>query len=315
MTRTRQVVGTAMVIGMLLASCSDDAEPSTAPDEGSAPTTETTATCPERVDQVDVSYVDQGAALQQLDLYQPPDAGCAPVPVVVWVHGGGWRIGDKGASIDAKVRLWNAAGWAVASVNYRLTDAALPASDRVVAPAHNEDAATALGWLVDHAEELGINPGRLALLGHSAGAGVVAALATDPTYLGDVGLEPTDLGCVAPLDTEAFDIGAAAGTGPQLAQVYEDAFGTDPSRWAELSPITHVGEAALPEMFLVTRGTAQRRQVVSTFAAAAEAADGAVTVVDLPGFSHEDVNKEIGAADDTVLTPALQDFLAVCLAG
>ena len=45
-----------------------------------------------------------------------------------------------------------------------------------------------------------------------------------------------------------------------------------------------------------------------------EAADGDVTVVDLPGFTHEDVNKHIGDPTDDVLTPALQAFLADCLA-
>ena len=287
-------------------------------ESASGPTTTVDATpttpCDEPADQMDAAYVEGGDSLQALDLYLPDDAGCGPVPLVVWVHGGGWSIGDKRFSIEDKLALWNEAGWAVASVNYRLTDADLPEADRVMAPAHNQDVAAAVGWLVDNASDLGLDPERVALLGHSAGAGIVAALAADPAYLDAVGLSPTDVDCVAPLDTEAFSVEAAATTGPQLAAIYEAAFGTDPARWADLSPLTHVGDAPVPDLFLVTRGTPARRQVVATFAEAVEAADGDVTIVDLPGFTHEDVNKRIGTAADAELTPALQTFLTTCLA-
>jgi arylformamidase len=275
----------------------------------------TTTACRPAVDRGDVPYVEDGDPLQQLDLYVPANPGCIPLPLVVWVHGGGWQIGDKANAMAPKVRLWTDAGWAVASVNYRLSDAAVPEVDRVMAPSHNEDVAAAVGWLVEHAAETGIDPERIALLGHSAGAGIVASLATDPGYLGREGLEPADLGCVAPLDTEAFSIEVAVGTGPELNDVYTNAFGADPERWAELSPLTHVGEADLPDLFLVTRGLPARRQLVAAFAQAAEDAAGRVTIVDLPGFSHEDVNKKIGDPSDTDLTPALQAFLTTCLVG
>lgn len=276
-------------------------------------TTGPSAPCQAGRPQLDVSYVEGGDRRQVLDLYLPDDAGCEPVPVVVWVHGGGWRTGDKSRAVDDKVDLWTDAGWAVASVNYRLTDPALPEADRVMAPAHNEDVAAAVGWLVGHGADLGIDPERIALAGHSAGAGIVAALATDPSYLDAMGLEPADLTCVAPLDTEAFDIAAAASTAA-LAGIYESAFGTDPRRWEDLSPLTHVGEAPLPDLFVVTRGMFERRRIVHEFASAAERAGGAVTVVDLPGYTHEDVNRQIGADGDVVLTPALQTFLRGCLA-
>lgn len=263
-------------------------------------------------DQLDISYVEGGDPLQALDLYLPDDAGCDPVPVVVWVHGGGWRTGDKRHAVADKVPLWNDAGWAVVSVGYRLSDAAVPEAERVMAPAHNEDVAAAVGWLHEHAAELGIDADNMALVGHSAGAGIIAALAADPAYLQAVDLEPRDIPCVAPLDTEAFEIAAAA-SNQLLAGIYESAFGTDPEQWAELSPLTHLGEAPLPDLFLVTRGLPERRRIVQQFADAAAAVGGNVTVVDLPGFTHEDVNKQIGARSDSVLTPALQEFLTGCL--
>jgi hypothetical protein len=139
-------------------------------------------------------------------------------------------------------------------------------------------------------------------------------LAADPSYLAAVGLAPADLGCVGPLDTEAFDIASAVAT-PPLTSVYQDAFGADPERWAELSPITHLGESPLPDLFLVTRGSAQRRAVVQAFIDAVEAAGGDVIAIDLPTFTHADVNQRIGTRSDTQLTPALDRWLTDCFTG
>jgi acetyl esterase/lipase len=262
---------------------------------------------------VDVPYVTDAHPEQRLDLYLPPSTGCDPVPLVVWVHGGGWRIGDKANAIDTKVRQWNDAGWAVASVNYRLTDVQAPAADRVMAPSHDEDLAAALAWLHAESEALGIDPERVALVGHSAGAGIAAAVTVDPTYLGAHGLDPSTIACVAPLDTEGFDISLLIDGGGATARLYRSVFGDDPAMWDELSPLTHVGDAEPPDLFLVRRGTPARRAQVDAFADAARDAGAEVTVVDLPGFTHEDVNKRIGDPSDDVLTPALQAFLEGCL--
>jgi acetyl esterase/lipase len=262
---------------------------------------------------MDVPYVDGGDPLQRLDLYLPPGDGCDPTPVVVWVHGGGWRVGDKRNNMQDKVDLWNGAGWAVASVN-RLTDMRVPEPERVVAPTHNEDVAAAVAWLVEEAPSIGLDPNRIAVVGHSAGAAITAAVSADPAYLAEHDLDPSAIACSAPLDTEGFDISAAIGDPDAvIGGVYRDAFGTDPARWAALSPITHVGEAPVPPLFLVTRGTAQRRAGVAAFQQAVEDAGGTVTVADLPGFTHEDVNDRIGAPGDDVLTPGLQAFLTGCL--
>ncbi|MDQ7909312.1 alpha/beta hydrolase [Phytohabitans sp. ZYX-F-186] len=122
----------------------------------------------------------------RLDLYVP--AGDGPWPLVVWVHGGAWRTGDRRtlpetiAPLDFFGRV-RRRGYAVASVDYRLSGEA-----RFPAPLH--DVKAAVRWLRAHATDLGLDPDRFALWGESAGGhlAALAALTADATLSGDVGL-------------------------------------------------------------------------------------------------------------------------------
>ena len=116
---------------------------------------------------------------QALDVFVP-DRGeeCAAVPVVVWVHGGTFATGDKGNNVADKVELFNDAGWAFASVNYRLLDEARAVPE----PYQPQDVAAAIAWLNTHADDVGLDPTRVALVGHSAGAYLTADVATDPAF-------------------------------------------------------------------------------------------------------------------------------------
>jgi acetyl esterase/lipase len=155
--------------------------------------------------------------------------------------------------------------------------------------------------------------GRVALAGHSAGGGIVAALAADPGYLGAAGLAPADLSCAAVLDAEGLDIATAVADQGEYADLYPLIFGTDRTAWDELSPIEHLGEATVPPLFLVTRDRPDHQAIVHDFAATARAAGGQATVVGLPTFSHGDVSLRIGDPTDDRLTPALDRFLTGCL--
>lgn len=106
----------------------------------------------------DIAYGDN--PLQVLDLYRPETDG--PVPVVLYLHGGGWQVGDKTA--DAKERLERLAsyGIAVASANYRLVPDA-------TYPAQVEDSKRAVAWLRTHGNEHGLATERVGAWGASAG--------------------------------------------------------------------------------------------------------------------------------------------------
>lgn len=256
--------------------------------------------------------------LTSLDVSTPP-AGtddCSDRPLVVWVHGGGWAGGDKTEFMDDKVRLFGEAGFVFASINYRLTDTTLtPPSPRY--PVHNEDAATAVAWLVQHARKLGVDPHRVAVLGHSAGGGITAAISTDERYLGAHDLPLATIDCAGSMDGEGYDVTAGATTAPpEWRTIYTDAFGTDPSVWADASPINHVASGkGIPRFFIAARGVDWRLEQHLDFIDALQRAGVATTVLDSRSLEHADLTTIVGAPGDTLVTPALMDFLRGCFSG
>jgi acetyl esterase/lipase len=176
---------------------------------------------------------------------------------------------------------------------------------RVMYPTHNDDVTAAVQWVRAHAAEYGGDPNNLSLLGHSAGAGIVSQIATNPRFA------TSPLRCAAALDTEAYDVADSAGGGDAQGVLYQNAFGSDPAVWREASAMTHV-RAGLPGFFVVTRGAPARVSMSRRFVAALSAAGVRNQLVLAQGYDHEGVNDAVGAAGDTVITPALNAFLDAC---
>lgn len=103
----------------------------------------------------------------RLDLYRPT-ATPGPWPVILWVHGGGWETGNKEACPAAFLVK---AGYAVASINYRL-------SQQAIFPAQIEDCKAAVRWLRAHAAEYSLAPEHIGVWGVSAGGHLAALLGT-----------------------------------------------------------------------------------------------------------------------------------------
>lgn len=118
----------------------------------------------------DVEYGKAGERSLKLDLYQPAKPAAKKLPCIVWIHGGGWRGGNKasGSRLLGFVRTGNYVG---VSVGYRL-------SGEAVWPAQIHDCKAAIRWVRTNAEEHGINPERIGLWGSSAGGHLVSLLAT-----------------------------------------------------------------------------------------------------------------------------------------
>ena len=164
--------------------------------------------------------------LQRLDF--TPGAG-RPAPLFIFIHGGGWSFGDKRMAGHMAVHA-RAQGWAFASLNYRLVPAANPQQQA-------EDVAAAIARLVRDADELEIDPARIILSGHSAGAHLAALVGTDPRYLAAHRLPISTLAGIVLLDGAGYDVPAQmARGGPLLRRMYARAFGDDPAFQARVSP-------------------------------------------------------------------------------
>src|SRR3982751_1332915 len=119
----------------------------------------------------DVVYAEYGERRLKLDLYLPPGLDPAsPVPGVIAVRGGGWREGDK-EFFGYIAGNFAMEGFATASIQYRTADEAQ-------FPAAVHDVKAAVRWMRAHAREYGIDPDAIGALGGSAGAHLVAMLAT-----------------------------------------------------------------------------------------------------------------------------------------
>jgi acetyl esterase/lipase len=232
----------------------------------------------------------------ELDLYLPPEVS-APTPVVIFLHGGGWRVGSRRAAGPAYAgrspspfEQLAAGGIAVASIDYRLTGEARW-------PAQLHDAKAAVRWLRARAAEIGIDPERIAAWGESSGGHLAALLGlTSPELDGDVGVVgpssavmavaawyapsdlaslPADLGAdpMAVDSREALLLGAPLPTVPELT--------------AEASPLTYVSADAPPFLLLHGRDDHLIPGVQSErLAAALRAAGGQVECETYPGADH-----------------------------
>jgi carboxylesterase type B len=110
---------------------------------------------------------------QVLDVYAPE--GAKNLPVVFWIHGGGWQAGNK-SMVGVKPKAFMEAGFVFVSINYRL----LPTVDMT---ALTSDVATALGWVLKNIATYGGDPARLLVMGHSAGGQLAALMCTDEKYV------------------------------------------------------------------------------------------------------------------------------------
>jgi acetyl esterase/lipase len=255
----------------------------------------------------DVPTADPGQL--SLDVYTPS----GPVPAggraaIVWVHGGAWQIGDKQSSSIPTKAAWAAAHDRVlVSVNYRL------ATDGPIWPEPARDVAAATSWVLDHADELGVDPSRVALIGHSAGAHLAAEVLAEPAYLALHGHQRDDVACLVTLDAAGYDL---TDDDPVIAGMVHTAIGDDPATLAEASPLLQVQQAGgpVPATLVVTRGAANRTQEAQRYADAVTAAGPTpAELVDTGRATHQDLNVLLGAPGDQVVTPAVDAFLAGCL--
>lgn len=237
---------------------------------------------------------------QQVDVYSPDDA-VGDAALVVFVHGGGWQMGDR-ARVQAKPQHFRDAGHVFASVGYRVLPDA-PVEQQAA------DIGAALRALRAQAESGGFDPDKIVLMGHSAGAHLAALVASDPTYAGEAFAA---IRGVVLLDGAGYDVAAAVAKPTMEAPtLYRDVFGTDPARHKALSPIAHVGGEDAPHwlaLYVAGRegAKAQSEALVAALAGAGRDAEA----VAITGTDHGRINRELGSPAGAAQTEAVDAFLA-----
>ena len=214
------------------------------------------------------------------------------------VHGGGWRIGDKamGRVVQEKVNRWVPKGFILISINYRmLPDAPVAQQER--------DVQAALMAAQQRVSTWGGDPNRFILMGHSAGAHLVALLnARAPQALRE-GAWPW-LGAVS-LDSAVMNVPAAMRA--RHLRLYDDAFGSDPAHWAALSPYHQWTVGAPPlQMVCSTRRADQPCTQADAMARHVRNQGGRAEV--LPqDLAHGEINAQLGLESD--YTQAVEVFM------
>jgi acetyl esterase/lipase len=257
----------------------------------------------------DVPYAEPAQERQVLDIYAPDNA--KDLPVVFWIHGGGWQTGDK-TSVQLKPRVFTERGFVFVATNYRL----LPHVEMDVLI---RDVARSLGWVHKNIARHGGDPKRIFVMGHSAGAQLAALICIDDRYLKAEGVAFDVLkGCV-PVDGDTYDVPAIITTAEIRQTVHglplpefghRVKFGNDPKKHIDFSAVTHVskGKGIPPFLILYVAGhpdvTAQARRLEAVL----KGAEVPVQAFGAKETTHVKLNADLGLPDDPA-TSELFKFL------
>jgi acetyl esterase/lipase len=259
----------------------------------------------------DIPYVADGHERQILDIYTPEGPAEGPLPVIFWIHGGGWQAGDK-SDVALKPGALTGKGFVFVSPNYRL----LP---HVEMDELTGDIARALGWVHRNIAEYGGDPDRIIVGGHSAGAQLAALICTDDRLLEAEGVPFEVLkGCV-PVDGDTYDLPKIIMTAELRQALYggemftfghRQKFGNDPKKHVDFSAVAHVarGKGIPPFLILYFSGNPDTRAQAHCLEAALKEAEIPVSVFGKGDSNHSRLNDDLGDPDDPA-TRELYGFL------
>lgn len=233
---------------------------------------------------------------QAMDVYLPAQPQQAPV--LLMVHGGGWKRGDKSMrrSIEAKVQRWVPRGFVLVSINYRMMPDAKP-------DVQLRDVALALTHVQQQAPSWGADPGRIVLMGHSAGAHLVTLLTVTPFDRFTPKPRPV-LGTVS-LDSGAMDVVEIMSH--RHHRLYDEPFGQDPAYWRSVSPTWVMAPGSAPVLSVYSTRRDDATKQTQAFAAKGKALGVRVDTLGVD-LSHGDINGQLG--QDSDYTRRVETFMA-----
>jgi len=203
-----------------------------------------------------IAYTRHGSHAEELDLYlpegSPPPGGW---PVVLAFPGGGWRHADR-KDYGRAVSVLTQHGYAVAGVDYTYAD---PRSAGPSWPTNLDDAREAVRWVRRNAPSFGFNPDKVVAMGESSGAHLALLLGTDPA-----GSKPGEVSARVNAVVDFYgptDLATLYAESRPAVLPYFDTFlggppSQDPGRYADASPLSHVGPGSAPT--LIVQGLADR---------------------------------------------------------
>ncbi len=255
-----------------------------------------------------IPYAETANERQMLDVYAPDNA--KNLPVVFWIHGGGWQVGDK-TSVQLKPKVFVEKGYVFVATNYRF----LPKVDMETIV---RDVAKSMHWVHDHIAEYGGDPNRILVMGHSAGAQLAALICTDERYLKAEGLSLGIIkGCV-PVDGDTYDVPLiietararrkAAGQ-PEPKFGHYEKFGSDPVKHRDFSAVNHIApnKGISPFLLLYVADHADTSAQAKRLASVLTEAGIPATLFGARDTDHSKLNDNLGLPDDPA-TKALFEF-------
>ncbi|MCP4262157.1 MAG: alpha/beta hydrolase [Planctomycetes bacterium] len=255
----------------------------------------------------DIPYVENGHERHVLDIYTPEKPAAKPLPVMFWIHGGGWQAGDK-SDVALKSKVLTERDFVFVSTNYRL----LP---EVKMEELISDVARSLGWVYKNIAAYGGDSKRIFVGGHSAGAQLAALICIDDRYLKKEGVSFDVLkGCV-PVDGDTYDIPKIIMTAEHRQTLYggrmftfghRQKFGNDPEKHVDFSAVTHVAKdkGIPPFLILYFPGNPDTRAQARRLESVLKAAGIPAKVYGKRDSNHNRLNNDLGKPDD----PATQEF-------
>jgi len=265
----------------------------------------------------DIPYVENGHERHVLDIYTPESPSGESLPVMFWIHGGGWQQGDK-TDVVLKAKALTERGFVFVSTNYRL----LP---EVSMDVLTGDIAKSFGWVHKNISKYGGDPKRVFVGGHSAGAQLAALICTDDRYLKTEGV-PFDVlkGCV-PVDGDTYDIPKIISTAEHRQTLYggtmftfghRQKFGNDPEKHVDFSAVTHVAKnkGIPPFLILYFSGNPDTHAQARRLEAVLREADIPAEAYGKGDSNHSQLNNDLGNPDDPA-TQQLYKFLTPLVGG
>ena len=235
----------------------------------------------------------------------------------MWIHGGGWSIGDRSDATTLALRFAER-GIGVAAISHRLSSAAWltpgVSQSGVVHPVHVQDCARAFAWLRQHIQEYGGDPNHLFVGGHSSGAHLATLLATNPRYLAEQNVSLKSIKGAISIEG-MYDVGRYRKVLIELAERkmaeahIQAAFGTQEENWRDASPTNYLSGNTVPILVITGEEEGFQRYAQHLREAAESAGKSTIRFIDAKDRVHATIILMMTLKEPDPVRKAMLNFI------